>query len=205
MSNAWSSYLDLLIIALIFMAAGGTLICTEFERIIGDKPSRKFGSRGGYAGIAFVLIGGALALAILLGSPTPWARQRIFDRIFRTPPDQIQRFVIKAGEPDQYQPLTHMDVVIEDRDSIRRVAAILRTARGISPNHPHAIWTAHVEMVTSDGTYYFTVEPTAPSHENGTLVNIPSSPTGGSWNLGDFRADGLEKIFEDAVGPARAN
>jgi len=54
-------------------------------------------------------------------------------------------------------------------------------------------------MVTDDGTYYFGVEATAPGDVNGTLVNVSSNPKGGEWNLGDVRADGLERILEEAA------
>ena len=60
-----------------------------------------------------------------------------------------------------------------------------------------------MEMVTSDGTFYFSVRANVPGDANGTLVTAQTTMEGGGWNLGDVRADGLERILEDAVNAAR--
>ena len=57
-------------------------------------------------------------------------------------------------------------------------------------------------MVTRDGTYYFSVSAMVPGDPNGTMVS-PWPTEQGGWNLGSFRADGLEVVFEDAVNKAR--
>jgi hypothetical protein len=62
-------------------------------------------------------------------------------------------------------------VVIDDPARLRLVAEILRAATEILPNHPHSRWTANMEMVTRDGTYYFSV--------NGRRRDIPTA----CWSL----------------------
>jgi hypothetical protein len=147
-------------------------------------------------------VGGPLGLHFLLTSPTPRERERLLDHILRTPPERIERFIIKAGGADEYKPLTPAEVVIDDPARIRQIAEILRTAPEVSPNHPRTRWYAAIEMVTRDGTYYFGVTATEPGDSNGTLVR-PSSTEQGGWNLGSVRADGLDDVLEDAVRKAR--
>jgi hypothetical protein len=93
--------------------------------------------------------------------------------------------------------------VIDDSARIRRIAELLRTSREVWPNHPRARWTATVEMVTHNGTYYFSVHAPVPGDANGTLVSAQTTEEGGGWNLGDVRADGLDQVLEDAVHAAR--
>jgi hypothetical protein len=201
MPNAWIEYVSSLAVSIIFIL-GGLAVFRRFALGKRDSKGKKYGPGAGYAGVLFVLVGAALGLAIVLTSPTPWERQRIFEHIFRMPPEQVERFVLKSGRPDQYQPLAKSEVVIGDAARIRQITEILRTAREVSPNHPHSKWTARIEMVTGDGTYYFGVDATVPGDPNGTLVAPSTKADGGGWNLGDVRADGLEKILEEAVSAA---
>lgn len=200
MASAWFYYLLPLAISTAFVLSGWTQY--RHSRRGGRNPQHE--RNAGCASLLFVCVGAALGLAVLLTSPTPWARQRIFDHIFRSPPERIERFVIKAGRENQYHPLARSDVVINDRATVRRITEILRSGTEISPNHPHARWTATVEMVTRDGTSYFQVEATTPGNVNGTLVSVGSTPEGGGWHLNDVRADGLERVMEDAVTAAGA-
>jgi hypothetical protein len=202
-SNIWLYYVFPLATAILFIF-GGWRAFRHFAR--GDRDSRrnKYSKKEGCAGISLMALGGALGLAILLTSPTPRQRQRIFDHILHTPPEQISRFVIKPGDADQYRPLTKSEVVIDDLARIRQISEILRAATEVSPNHPHSKWTARIEMVTKDGSFYFGVDATVPGDPNGTLVNPKYKPLGGGWNLGDVRADGLDTILEDAAHVAKA-
>jgi hypothetical protein len=201
MPNAWFYYVLPITISIAFIIAG-LILFRQFARGDRDTKGNKYGPGNGCAGVLFIVVGGTLGLAILLTSPTPWRRQSIFDHIFRTPLDRIERFVIKAGDASQYRPLTQSEVVIDNPARIRQIAEILRAAREVSPNHPRTRWTTRVEMVTHDGTYYFGVDATVSGDSNGTLVGVGSNPSGGGWNLGDVRADGLDKILEDAVNTA---
>jgi len=149
-----------------------------------------------------LVVGGTMGLNFLLTSPTPRQRQELLDHILRTPPERSERFTIKPDNGNQYKPLTPTEVVIDDPARIRRIAEILRTAPEVSPNHPHARWTAEVKMVTRDGTYCFSVYATVPGDPNGTLVGPYPSEQGG-WNLGSVRADGLDEVLEEAVNKAR--
>src|SRR5688572_6467357 len=82
---------------------------------------------------------------------------------------------------------------------IQRIAEILRTSREVWPSHPRTKWTASVEMVTHDGTYYFSVHATVAGDANGTLVRAQTTKQGDGWNVGDVRADGRDQVLEDAV------
>jgi hypothetical protein len=147
-----------------------------------------------------MLASGSFALVVLFTSPTPWARQRLFDHVLRARPEQVEKFILKARQPHQHLPLTTSDVTIDDPATIRRIADLLGSAREVSLNHPRTRWSAFVEMITRDGAhYYFTVSATEPGDVNGTLVNVAYKPEGGGWNLGDFRADGLDAVLESAV------
>lgn len=198
MGNAWSSYLCPLGIAVVFFL-GGLSVLRSYARGTFGPTGMNATLIAGFFGTLLALIGSTVALAILLASPTPWQRQQIFDHAFRTPPDRIVRFIIR---PSQLTPITQSEIVIDDPSRIRQIAETLRNATEVSPNHPHSRWTANVEMVTLDGTYHFGVNATVAGDRNGTLVDISSRPGGYGWNLGGFRADGLEKILEDAVKSA---
>jgi hypothetical protein len=165
-----------------------------FKRVARDGAM----ARGGCLGFALMVAGGVIALAGLITAPTPWERQRRLDGIFRTPAERIERIVITPGRPGTYKPLVKSPVVIDDPPRLKRIAAVLRDAREVSPSHPRATWTAHVELMTEKETFRFNVSATDDAG-NGTLVNVGSYSDGGGWSLGIFRADGLEKIFEDAA------
>ncbi|HWB09980.1 MAG TPA: hypothetical protein VG826_12180 [Pirellulales bacterium] len=196
MSNAWFFYVSPLAISSGFVIASVVL----FRKCIREKPH---GQAAGCFGIVAFGVGCALGLAILFSSPTPWQRQRIFDHTFRTPPERIQRFIIRPDHGNQAVRLTEWPVMIDDPTEIRRIAAILRNSREMSLNHPHAKWTVTVEEVTIEGTYYFKVYATVPGDLNGTFVTVQTTKEGGGWNLGHLRSDGLDQVLEDAVNAAR--
>jgi hypothetical protein len=203
MPNAWFYYVFPLGISAVFVM---TAIALLRKVLRGDRNAKRkpYGVGTVCSSIFVGGIGGTLGLALLLTSPMPWQRERLFERVFRTPPERIERFVILPGRANQHQPLTRSQVVIDDPARIRRIAEILRTSREVWPNHPRAKWTATVEMVTYDGTYYFRVSATVPGDANGTLVRAQTTAEGGGgWNLGDARADGLDQVLEEAVSTAR--
>lgn len=202
MPNSWFYYSLPLFLSMAFFLAGLAMFRgIRRDRVYGGYLIRNQAGAG-FRGVLFMLTGGSLGLAIVLGSPSPWKRQALFDHVFRTPPERIERFVIEAT-PNAYRPLTTSPVEIDDAPRIRRIADLLRTAREVSPNHPHAKWTTNVTMVTRDGTYHFEVEYTS-ERRNGTLVHLSSQPDGSGWNFGEARADGLETLLEEAANSAAA-
>jgi hypothetical protein len=168
-----------------------------FKRLTRDSDNGSSGSNIGCLGFALMVAGGVIAVAGLIAAPTPWERQRRVDAILKTPPERVEHFIITAGRPGTYKPLVKSPVMIDDEERIKRITDILHAAKPISPDEPVAKWTAHVQMITEKETFTFTV---APSHDprNGTIVTVTSSASGG-WDLGELRADGLEKILEDAA------
>ncbi len=198
MSNVFIYYIFPLLLGIVFFIIGLTVFW-RFGRGDRNANGKKGDPVAGVIGLVFSLVGGIVVLAILFTSPTPGTRQRLFQHIFHTPPERIERFIIKAGAPKPYQPLTPVDVVIDDPARIRQIAEILSKKVAFSPNHPEARWTTQVEMVTSDGVYHFSVCATLAGDANGTLIYIWSNPGGDGWNLGTFHANGLETILEDAV------
>jgi hypothetical protein len=193
--NAYFYYLFPLMIALVFLLGGATVF-RRFARGERDPRGRKYGNDAGVGGILLMLIGGAVALEILT-SPTPWARQRLFRHIFHTPPEHIRQIVIEPAA-HRVSPLGTQPLVVSDPAQIRQMAALLADARQWDPNHPRESWGAGVEMVTDDGSYVFRVMVT-PSDSNGTLIWV-----GERWNLGTWRADGLERLIESAAHFAAA-
>ena len=203
MSNAWEYYVGPLGVSLAFVSVGVVSLGFFVWGGRNADGTRRAGLIAIFSAVFGLAVGGAVAIPFLLTSPTPRERQRIYDHVFRTPPERIDRFIIKAGTADQATPLTPTEVVIEDPARVRRIAEILRTAAEteVSPNHPRTRWYAVVEMVTRDGTYHFSVSATEPGDRNGTLVGPWAE--GSRWNLGSVRADGLDEILEDAVKKAR--
>jgi hypothetical protein len=57
-----------------------------------------------------------------------------------------------------------------------------------------------MDLVTTQGTFVVSVHATPPQ-ANGTLVYVLSNGTIG-WNLGEFRADGLEQLLQTAAAAA---
>lgn len=198
MPNAWFYYVFPLVLSAVFVIAGVTIL-RRAVRANQNPEDCKSKPAPGCFGVLILLVGSVIGLAILLTSPTPWARKEMFNHIFRTPPDQINQFVIVAGKPGEYKSLTQSEVIIDDPARIRRIAAILSSGREVSPNHPRTLWSTKVKMDTRSGSYHFRVIATESGDSNGTLVNVATRPGGGGWNLGDVRADGLEKILEEAV------
>jgi hypothetical protein len=164
-----------------------------------DRNGNEYGPATGLIGILFAVIGGALGLAFIMTSPTPSRQQWIFDHIFRTPPDQIERFVIKSARAHQFNPLTNAEVVIDDPAHIRRVAEILLAAREVTSSHRPNKWVTEVEMDTHNGAFYFEVRAALSGDGTGTILKPSYNPDGNGWTLGSVRADGLDKILEDAV------
>src|SRR5215212_7188264 len=113
MSNAWFYYVLPLGISTAFVF-GGLKLFRHFARGDRDGRENKYGQATGCGGVLLMTVGGTIQLGTLLTSPTPWARQRLFDHVFHTPPERIERLVIKAGSAKQYQPLARSDVVIDD-------------------------------------------------------------------------------------------
>jgi len=197
MLNAWLNPVVPLFICIAVFIVGLAMFRPFVRRDRGE--GRADPASPGVGGLLLMLTGGSVGLAIL-ASPSPEKRQEMFDHVFRTPPEQIDRFVIDAPEPNAHRPLATSRVVVDDATRIRRIADMLRTAREFLPIRPRSKWTAHVVMVTRDGTYYFQVESTGRS--NGTLVRLSSSADGGGRYLGTARVDGLETILEEAVHSA---
>jgi len=144
MPNAWFHYVDTLFISTLFVIGGMAMVRRAVRQ--------KWGVGPGCFAMLFVLVGGTLGLSMILTSPTPWERQRLFNHVLHTPPAQIERFIIKSGGANEYHPLTRSDVVIDDPKIIRQIAASLGAAQDTSPNHPQTKWTARIEMITRDGT-----------------------------------------------------
>jgi hypothetical protein len=202
MSNAWFHYVAPLGVATAFVIAGIASLCAfVWGGGRNAEGKRKF-RPSAIVGAVFCLgLGGALGLYILLNAPTPAERERLFDHFFRTPPERIERFIIKGGNPADQDKLTSTDVVIDDPARIRQIAEILRAATEQSSRRPRNRWTAEVEMVTCDGTYYFRVNRMVPGHPSGTQVAPLLKER--ACNLGDWRADGLDEVLEEAVNKAR--
>jgi hypothetical protein len=201
MPNAWFDYIFPLMICTGVIVIGLAAF-RGFPRGDRDAKGNKYGPAAGCLGILFTFVAGALGLTYLLTSPTPWERQRILSHIFRTPPEQIARFVIKPASANQYRPLTKSEVVIDEPPRIRKIAEILRAAHDVSQHTTKwesGRWSACIEMVTRDGSYYFRVNASVSMPPNATLVHVGSNPDGDGWNLGCLRADGLDRILEDAV------
>ncbi len=196
MSNAWSYYLGPLAVFTAFTVVGVVCLCLFWWGPRRDDGRRKWDVI--VAGLFGLAVGGPMGIHFLLTSLRPSERQVLLDKIFRTPPERIERFIIKAGRANHYKPLTPTEVVIDDPERIRRIAAILAAAPEWPASHPRSRWTAEVEMVTRDGSYYFGISAPVPGDRNGTLVG-PWMNEAGGWNLGDVRADGLDEILEEAV------
>ena len=130
MSNAWFYYVFPLGISVVFVIAAVVL---RRRAVRGERNAKgeTHGLGAGRSSIFIGGIGGTLGLAILLTSPTPWQRERLFDHVFRTPPESIERFVIRPGSAKQYKPLTQSSVVIDDAARIQRIAGMLRTSREV--------------------------------------------------------------------------
>jgi hypothetical protein len=201
MSNAWFLYLCPVAIGVVFLVAGFGLF-RRFARGGSDGQERKHGVGCGCAGVAAMMIGGTVGLGVLITSPSPPERQRRFDLIFRTPPDQISRIVLHHGRD---QTLLKKTIVIDDPAKVRAIAEVLRQAREVSPNHPVTMWSAKMELVSRrNGAYTVSITPTSDGR-NGTLVYVFSDrETASGWHLGTFRADGLERLIEDAATAAGA-
>lgn len=201
--NAWFYHTAPTLAGIVFVAIGAYLLI-KVRRGDRDNRGRKYDRSTGCLGAVVIAVGGSVALGILIFSPTPWHRQRIFDHVYHTPPQDIERFVIHGELGDQNRPLTRRTVVIDDPAAIRRIADVLAASHEVWPNHPQTRWNAEVEIVTRSGSYYFNVTATESGDANGTLVNARATKEPGGWNLGDSRADGLERLLEEALATPAA-
>lgn len=202
MSNAWFLYLGPLAIAFIFIVVAVVMLRSAI-RGGQDSDGKRHAIAKGCLGVIFGAVGTAVSFGILFFAPSPWERESLFEQVFRTPPENIRRFVILPGSENENHPPTAIEVVIEDREHIERIARILETSQEIAPNHPRSKWTAVVEMTTDRGTYYFSVRAPEPGDLNGTLVSVKLTKDADGWNLGDVRAEGLERLLENAAEEAR--
>ena len=196
MSNTLTHYFLPIAVGVILVILGYALF-RQFARGDRDGKENKFGARSGCGGVLAMVIGATLALGVLVTSPLPSERKRIIDRALHTPPDQIKRIIISPGSASTYEPLVRKPVIIEDENQIRQIAKVLGEAMPANSKHPRAIWTAHVGIMTEKDLRTFAVTPT--ENGQGTIVYIGSKPFGDGWSLGSFRADGLEKILENAA------
>jgi len=69
----------------------------------------------------------------------------------------------------------------------------------IKPYKRRARWRVRVEMVTADGTFYFSLSAPAEGDVFGTRVKVETDAEGGAWDLGEVRADGVDLVVEEAV------
>jgi hypothetical protein len=200
--NSWFYYIPPLLISVIFVIAGWSFFLRSVRGDL-DSKGNKLGPGTRNLGILLMIVGGALGLAFLIQAPTPGERQRIMDHIFHTPPEQIQRLVIKGSSGNQFRPLASSDVVINDPDRIRQIAQILSSGSEISSDRRHNTrWRARVELVTTDGIYSFGVNAHTSNSPLGAIAKVGTNPDGSGWALGIVRVDGLDKILEDAVNAA---
>ena len=199
MPNAWFLYLFPLALAVIFIIGGASIFRMARRGQVGTpgRPGRKPFAQAGCLASPFILIGCVVGVSLLVNSPTPCQRRERFDRIFHTPPEQIVAVTLRPAGDHPYKPLVREPVTIRDRATLEQIAGVLARATEWSPNHPSSNWTTAVELVTTQGRYIFEVDATPPD-ANGTLVYVHSGGTDG-WNLGEFRADGLEKLLEAAA------
>ena len=203
MSTTLYNYFLPITIGVILVIAGYWLFRQFARTARGDVEESRFGARAGCGGVLAMLIGGSLALGVIITSPTPPERKRIIDRALHTPPGEIKRIIIAPGTASTYEPLVRKPVMIEDSNTIKQIAKLLNDATPTKPNEPRVIWTAYVGVMTEKDLCTFAVTPT--ENGNGTLVHIGSKEFGNGWSLGTFRADGLEKILEaNAVGARTA-
>jgi hypothetical protein len=152
-----------------------------------------------FVAVLFILVGLAMILGVLLTSPTPGQRGRLFEDIFHTPANEIVGITLQS-DTNGYKPLLQAPVTIRDVEKIRAIAGKLAGAIEVRPNHPRPNWTVQVRMETTKGLFAFNVNAT-PRDDNGTLIYVSSRA---GWNLGSFRADGLETLLEEAAGTRRA-
>jgi hypothetical protein len=201
MSNAWLYYILVVAICCAFIL-GGLAVVGTVAAVLRFALGKKLGISWKVIAPVLAFLGVWGIAVVLLVLPSPSQRERQFRGIFHTPTARIDRFVIQAGGKYDYKPLSASRVVISDPGQIGRIAAALDGARELELNHPRAKWTAHVEMETRDGTYFFEVNATIPGDENGTVVSVWSARGGTGWHYGSFRVDGLDTALEDAVGAA---
>lgn len=145
---------------------------------------------------AAAIIFGSIAMGTFFGRCSPGAREA-HDFLVRLATDQIIDIRL---EPYTVSSLVSREVVISDRAEIEKVATQLRTAHGVSLNHPNAKWVAYLRMTTASLDYGGQVESTT---NQGVIVMYASGVRGG-WNYGAVRQDALGPILEEIVARAGA-
>lgn len=85
----------------------------------------------GCAGVWMFVVGGKISLGILLTSPTPWERERIFDQVFRTPPEEFSRAFFSTGtQPGHVESRTRRACRLGSHR--RRPQVLLQCRRGLA-------------------------------------------------------------------------
>lgn len=141
-----------------------------------------------------VIIGGTIIFSVILAStwfcrfsPAAVEAHRFLHEM---PVGQVREIVL---EPYAVSSLADHAVVIRDRDTIGRIAAQLRGAGGMSPNHPQARWITILRIRLVDGREYGgELESTS---NQGVLLWLTSDIQGG-WNYGTYQVDGLGPLVE---------
>jgi len=146
--------------------------------------------------VAATIIIGSIAMGALFGRCGPGAREA-HEFLSSLPTDRIIDIRL---EPYAVSSLVSSNVVISDRAEIDKIAAQLRTAGGVSLNHPNARWVAYLRITTATGDYGGQVESTT---NQGVIVMYASGVQGG-WNYGAIRQDALGPTLEEIVSRAGA-
>jgi hypothetical protein len=198
LSNAWFYFLATFSIPAIFLVAG----ILVFRRL--REAARKDGSNDVPAVCWIVVVVSGLCssggFVFALGSPTPWERARLIEHVLQTSPQKIERITIRPCGSDS-KSLVAAPMTVVDPAIVRRISESLATTTEVSRNHPKSRWYAEIELVTSDGTFQCQITATEPGDRHGTLVNIQMQKKSAKYNLGDWRADGLDQILEAVISP----
>lgn len=142
--------------------------------------------------LMLVVIGGQFYSRRL--SPAAQAAHRFLQEM---PVDRIQEVVL---EPYTVHSLVAQPLHLRRRETIARLAALLRTARPWSPSHPNARWFVILRLVTAQGDYGGHVEST--DNDQGVQIWYASGVHGG-WNFGTYRQDALGPLLEQLAAEAR--
>lgn len=144
------------------------------------------------SGLLFVLIGSVLALTILFGTPPPWTRMRMINRVLHPPADRVHRIELS---PASYESLIHKKVEIAAPADVQRFLMALGDAEGYEPNHPRAKWNVGLAVITDEGTAICEVSQLL---NDGTMLYFGTNPTGnGGWRMGTYRCDDVGFAIEN--------
>lgn len=107
------------------------------------------------------------------------------------PTSEIREIVIEAYP----QAVSESEKIhLRDRQQIKRIADLLRTAQPFSPNHPAARWNRVLRIITDHGEFGGMVEAT--NNDQGVQIWYSSQIQGG-WNYGIYRQDALGPVLEE--------